>query len=50
MTDELSSDQIEIIQEFSQESRDMIEQLEPTIIELGQNTDNGNCFRSGKTA
>ncbi|OEU69737.1 MAG: chemotaxis protein CheA [Desulfuromonadales bacterium C00003068] len=40
MTDELSSDQIEIIQEFSQESRDMIEQLEPTIIELGQNTDN----------
>lgn len=40
MTDELSSDQIEIIEEFSQESRDMIEQLEPTIIELGQNTDN----------
>jgi two-component system chemotaxis sensor kinase CheA len=40
MTDELSSDQIEIIQEFVQESRDMIEQLEPTIIELGQNTDN----------
>lgn len=40
MTEELSSDQIEIIQEFSQESRDMIEQLEPTIIELGQNTDN----------
>ncbi len=40
MTDELSSDQIEIIQEFSQESRDMIEQLEPTIIELGQSTDN----------
>lgn len=40
MTEELSSDQIEIIQEFSQESRDMIEQLEPTIIELGQSTDN----------
>nr|WP_320113773.1 chemotaxis protein CheA [uncultured Desulfuromonas sp.] len=40
MTDELSSDQIEIIQEFVQESQDMIEQLEPTIIELGQNTDN----------
>jgi two-component system chemotaxis sensor kinase CheA len=40
MTEELSSDQIEIIQEFSQESRDMIEQLEPTIIELGQCTDN----------
>ncbi|EAT15798.1 chemotaxis protein CheA [Desulfuromonas acetoxidans] len=40
MTDELSSDQIEIIQEFVQESQDMIEQLEPTIIELGQTTDN----------
>ena len=40
MSDELSSDQIEIIQEFVQESQDMIEQLEPTIIELGQNTDN----------
>ncbi|HKK02084.1 MAG TPA: chemotaxis protein CheA, partial [Desulfuromonadales bacterium] len=35
MTD-ISDDQIEIIQEFVQESRDMIEQLEPTIIELGQ--------------
>ena len=35
----LDDDQIEIIQEFSTESRDMIEQLEPAIIELGQNSD-----------
>ncbi|BCA79101.1 chemotaxis protein CheA [Desulfuromonas sp. AOP6] len=35
MSSEISADQIEIIQEFVQESRDMIEQLEPTIIELG---------------
>ncbi|MGE4580508.1 MAG: chemotaxis protein CheA [Desulfuromonadales bacterium] len=34
MSSEISDDQIEIIQEFVQESRDMIEQLEPTIIEL----------------
>lgn len=38
MTDDLSSDQIEIIEDFVQESQDMIEQLEPTIIELGQDT------------
>ncbi|WP_321394027.1 chemotaxis protein CheA [uncultured Desulfuromusa sp.] len=35
----LDDDQIEIIQEFATESRDMIEQLEPAIIELGQNSD-----------
>jgi two-component system chemotaxis sensor kinase CheA len=35
----LDDDQIEIIQEFITESRDMIEQLEPAIIELGQNSD-----------
>jgi two-component system, chemotaxis family, sensor kinase CheA len=35
----LDDDQIEIIQEFASESRDMIEQLEPAIIELGQNSD-----------
>lgn len=34
----LDDDQIEIIQEFATESRDMIEQLEPAIIELGQNS------------
>jgi two-component system chemotaxis sensor kinase CheA len=39
MSDNLSADQIEIIQEFVQESRDMIDQLEPTIIELGQSED-----------
>lgn len=35
----IDDDQIEIIQEFVTESRDMIEQLEPQIIELGQNSD-----------
>ncbi|MDA3903466.1 MAG: chemotaxis protein CheA [Desulfuromusa sp.] len=35
----LDDDQIEIIQEFATESRDMIEQLEPAIIELGQNSE-----------
>ncbi|MEA3545814.1 MAG: chemotaxis protein CheA [Thermodesulfobacteriota bacterium] len=35
----IDDDQIEIIQEFATESRDMIEQLEPAIIELGQNSD-----------
>jgi len=39
MTLEIDDDQIEIIQEFITESRDMIEQLEPQIIELGQNSD-----------
>ncbi len=36
---QIDDDQIEIIQEFVTESRDMIEQLEPAIIELGQNSD-----------
>ncbi len=39
MSMHLDDDQIEIIQEFVTESRDMIEQLEPAIIELGQNSD-----------
>ena len=39
MTMHIDDDQIEIIQEFVTESRDMIEQLEPAIIELGQNSD-----------
>ncbi len=39
MSNDIDSDQIEIIQEFVTESRDMIEQLEPAIIELGQNSD-----------
>ncbi len=39
MSMQIDDDQIEIIQEFVTESRDMIEQLEPAIIELGQNSD-----------
>lgn len=39
MSMDIDSDQIEIIQEFVTESQDMIEQLEPQIIELGQNSD-----------
>jgi two-component system chemotaxis sensor kinase CheA len=35
----IDDDQIEIIQEFVTESRDMIDQLEPQIIELGQQSD-----------
>lgn len=35
----IDDDQIEIIQEFVTESRDMIDQLEPAIIELGQNSE-----------
>lgn len=39
MSMHLDDDQIEIIQEFVTESRDMIEQLEPAIIELGHDSD-----------
>lgn len=39
MSMHIDEDQLEIIQEFVTESRDMIEQLEPAIIELGQNSD-----------
>ncbi|MCW8859727.1 MAG: chemotaxis protein CheA [Deltaproteobacteria bacterium] len=39
MSMQIDEDQLEIIQEFVTESRDMIEQLEPAIIELGQNSD-----------
>lgn len=42
MSNELSTDEIEIIQEFIQESHDMIEELEPTIIELGMSCQGGN--------
>lgn len=44
MSNDISSDQIEIILEFVQESRDMIDQLEPIIIELGQSCQPGNCW------
>ena len=40
----MDADQIEIIQDFIQESREMIEQLEPTIIELEQSCQKVNCW------
>jgi two-component system chemotaxis sensor kinase CheA len=43
-TTELTSEDIEIIQDFIQESQDMIEQLEPAIIELGNGCKGGNCW------
>lgn len=43
-------DQLEILQDFVQESRDMLDQLEPTIIELGQNTRNVECWEELKCA
>lgn len=39
MADNISSEQQEIIQEFVQESHELLEQLEPSIIELGQKRD-----------
>ncbi|NCO51590.1 MAG: chemotaxis protein CheA [Deltaproteobacteria bacterium] len=39
MAMDIDNDQLEIIQEFVTESRDMIEQLEPQIIQLGQDSD-----------
>lgn len=44
MSSEVSADQIEIINEFLQESRDMLDNLEPTIIELGQSCQNADCW------
>jgi two-component system, chemotaxis family, sensor kinase CheA len=44
MSNDIPNDQIEIILEFVQESRDMIDQLEPIIIELGQSCQKGNCW------
>jgi len=42
----LSADQIEIIQDFIQESREMIDKLEPTIIELGESCQKINCWEA----
>lgn len=42
----LSADQIEIIQDFIQESREMIDTLEPTIIELGESCQKVNCWET----
>ena len=44
MSHDFSADQIEIINEFLQESRDMLENLEPTIIQLGQSCQNVDCW------
>ena len=46
MSSNISSEQIEIINEFLQESRDMLDQLEPTIIELGQSCQNADCWET----
>lgn len=40
----IPDDQIEIINDFIQESRDMLDNLEPTIIELGQSCQNIDCW------
>ncbi len=42
MSVEIPPEEIEIIQEFVQESHDMIDQLEPTIIELGKTCQDGD--------
>jgi len=44
MNRNISSEQIEIMNEFLQESRDMLDQLEPAIIELGQSCQNVDCW------
>lgn len=36
MTDQFSSDHIEMVQEFSQEIRDLLDELEPVIIAMGK--------------
>ncbi len=41
---QLTDDQIEIINDFIQESRDMLDNLEPTIIELGQSCQKVDCW------
>ncbi|PNU21110.1 chemotaxis protein CheA [Geothermobacter hydrogeniphilus] len=40
----IPDDQIEIINDFIQESRDMLDNLEPTIIELGQSCQKVDCW------
>jgi two-component system chemotaxis sensor kinase CheA len=46
MSGNVSSEQLEIINEFLQESRDMLDQLEPTIIELGQSCQDADCWET----
>lgn len=44
MTTDLLSEQAEIVNEFLLESREMLDQLEPTIIELGQSCQVVDCW------
>ena len=44
MSMDLMSEQAEIINEFLLESREMLDQLEPAIIELGQSCQNVDCW------
>ena len=44
MGSDISAEEIEILQEFVQESRDMIDHLEPTIIQLGESCRGGDCW------
>ncbi len=43
---DIKSEQYEIIQEFIQETREMVEQLEPAVIELGQSCGHVNCWET----
>ncbi|MBI5428260.1 MAG: hypothetical protein HZA02_08300 [Nitrospinae bacterium] len=42
--DGISEEQVQIIHDFVQESRDLIDQLEPTIIELGGSCKDADCW------
>ncbi len=44
MSNDVSAEQLEIMQEFVHESRDMLDQLEPIIIELGQSCQHADCW------
>ncbi|MEZ4598814.1 MAG: chemotaxis protein CheA [Syntrophotaleaceae bacterium] len=44
MSSDVFSEQLEILNEFLQESRDMLDQLEPAIIELGQSCQKVDCW------
>lgn len=46
MSADLLSEQAEIVNEFLLESREMLDQLEPTIIELGQSCQVVDCWRT----
>jgi two-component system chemotaxis sensor kinase CheA len=44
MNNDVSSEQLEIMREFVHESRDMLDRLEPIIIELGQSCQHADCW------